>query len=326
MSALDLIYKDRMTFGLELPLDRDWSEDGQLRARAEGRPFGVPDISKPAEGVELAERLDFYAVWLRDVPVHDPHFGDAGQVFDPIPYLGFLAGRTQRIALGTAGIVLPLRDPILLSKMTASLHHLSGGRFILGIASGDRPVEYPLMDLDFETRGATLRDRVAQMRALWEGNELQGPQGPVTVRPYVPEGIPMVMAGMGQQSVQWIARNLDGWFTYPGPPDQAKRRLSIWRKSREDTGLPPAPVLTAMHLDLDPDPDAPARSIQFGARIGRHALIEHIRALQTAGVAHIAFNLRQSRREIEDVLTDLATNVLPEFTDTTNTTEMEMTS
>lgn len=239
MSALKLICKDRMSFGIELPLDRDWTEAGQRRARIEGRPFGVPDISAPAKGVELAESLGFDAVWLRDVPVHDPGFGDAGQVFDPFPYLGFLAGRTRRIALGTAGIVLPLRDPILLAKMTASLHHLSGGRFILGIASGDRPVEYPLMGLDYEARGATLRDRVAQMRNLWAGNALQGPQGPVTVRPYVPEGIPMVMAGMGQQSLQWIARTLDGWFTYPGPPDQAERRLSMWRQARNDAGLPP---------------------------------------------------------------------------------------
>lgn len=96
MSALNLIYKDRMTFGIELSLDRDWSEAGQRLARIEGRPFGVPDISNPAKGVELAENLGFDAVWLRDVPVHDPSFGDVGQVFDPFPYLGFLAGRYSR--------------------------------------------------------------------------------------------------------------------------------------------------------------------------------------------------------------------------------------
>ncbi|UOA33837.1 hypothetical protein DSM110093_03672 (plasmid) [Sulfitobacter sp. DSM 110093] len=49
MSALNLIYKYRMTFGIELPLDRDWSEAGQRRARIEGRPFGVPDISNPSK-------------------------------------------------------------------------------------------------------------------------------------------------------------------------------------------------------------------------------------------------------------------------------------
>ncbi|WP_373237810.1 hypothetical protein [Cohaesibacter celericrescens] len=43
MSALKLIYKDRMTFGSVLPLDRNWSDAGQRRARIAGRPFGVPD-------------------------------------------------------------------------------------------------------------------------------------------------------------------------------------------------------------------------------------------------------------------------------------------
>ncbi|SEK51268.1 LLM class flavin-dependent oxidoreductase [Pacificibacter marinus] len=161
-----------MTFGIELPLDRDWTEAVQRLARIEGRPFGVPDISNPAKGVELAESLGFDAVWLRDVPVHDPSFGDAAQIFDPFPYLGFLAGCTRRIALGTAGIVLPLRDPIMLAKMTASLHHLSEGRFILGIASGDRPVEYPLMGFDYEARGATLR--MPSHRAPLSGREMAG--------------------------------------------------------------------------------------------------------------------------------------------------------
>ena len=88
----------------------------------------------------------------------------------------------------------------------------------------------------------------------------------------------------------------------------------MWRQARTDAGLPPAPVLTAMHLDLDPDPDASFRPIQFGGRIGRNALTTHVRSLHAAGVAHIAFNLRQSQREIEDVLAELAEHVIPEFT------------
>ena len=88
----------------------------------------------------------------------------------------------------------------------------------------------------------------------------------------------------------------------------------MWRQARKDAGLPSAPVLTAMHLDLDPDPDAPFRPIQFGGCVGRNGLIAHVSALHAAGVAHIAFNLRQSQREIEDVLAELAKHVIPEFT------------
>lgn len=122
--------------------------------QAAGLPFGVPDLSRYLELVRQVDAAGFAALWMRDVPVFDPqHFGDAGSVYDPFVNLGFLAGVTQRVALGTAAVVLPLRHPLMVAKAAASADHLSGGRLILGVASGDRPVEYPLMGIDFETRG-----------------------------------------------------------------------------------------------------------------------------------------------------------------------------
>lgn len=166
MNALDRLSSDRMTFGVELPLDNDWSPAGQAATAIEGRAFGVPNIEPMVDRVVLAENLGFDAVWLRDVPVHDPEFGDAGQLYDPFPLLGYLAARTERVVLGTAAVVAPLRDPIHLAKMAASVRKLSDGRFVFGIASGDRPVEYPLMDRPFDARGETLRTTLAMMRHL----------------------------------------------------------------------------------------------------------------------------------------------------------------
>ena len=197
MNALDKL-ASRMTFGVELPLDNDWSAGGRQKAAADGRPFGVPDVSRMTGRVLLAESLGFEAAWVRDVPVHDPNFGDAGSVFDPFPLLGFLAGKTSRMILGTAAIVVPLRDPIHLAKMAASVHELSNHRFVMGVASGDRPVEYPLMNVDFESRGDRLRESLSTIRHLWRGGGLQGAKGKVTVRPFVGDGPPIVMAGMGQ--------------------------------------------------------------------------------------------------------------------------------
>ncbi|RML86519.1 Luciferase protein, partial [Pseudomonas syringae pv. maculicola] len=59
-----------------------------------------------------ADKAGFAALWLRDVPMLDPAFGDAGQIFDPFVYAGLLAGVTQRICIGTAGIVMTLRHPL----------------------------------------------------------------------------------------------------------------------------------------------------------------------------------------------------------------------
>ena len=237
MTALDRLVSQRMTFGVELPLDNDMSSAGQAHADEQSRPFGVPDIEPMLSRAARAERLGFDALWIRDVPVHDPEFGDAGQVYDPFPLLGFLASSTSRIMLGTAAIVVPLRHPIHTAKLAATVHKLSDERFIFGIASGDRPVEYPLMDLPFEERGETLRQSLTTIRHLWKGGTLDGPRRPVTVRPFVDAGPPIVMAGMGQQSPQWLAANVDGWFGLPhqgGPPDKLefRRTWSSWWTDR----------------------------------------------------------------------------------------------
>ncbi|WP_200844875.1 MULTISPECIES: LLM class flavin-dependent oxidoreductase [unclassified Novosphingobium] len=87
---------------------------------------GYPDSPFPTmrDHAAMARRADeagFAALWMHDVPFYDPSFGDTGQVFDPFVYLGFLAAHTQRITLGTAGIVLPLRDPLIVAKQAASV-------------------------------------------------------------------------------------------------------------------------------------------------------------------------------------------------------------
>ena len=70
------------------------------------------------------------------MPLRDPSFGDIGQVYDPWVYLGWIAAQTRTIALATGSIILPLRHPLHTAKASASIDQLSGGRFVLGVASG----------------------------------------------------------------------------------------------------------------------------------------------------------------------------------------------
>ena len=135
----------------------------------EAYPHGpVPAMTRHLERVGLAESLGFSAIWLRDVPFNVPSFGDAGQLYDPFVYLGLLAGQTQRIALGVASIVLPLRHPAHVAKAAASADVLSGGRLILGVASGDRPEEYPALNLPFADRGERFRDSFDYIQHLFK--------------------------------------------------------------------------------------------------------------------------------------------------------------
>ncbi|MCY9783907.1 TIGR03571 family LLM class oxidoreductase [Nocardiopsis sp. EMB25] len=306
----------RTTLGLELPLDNDWSPAGELARRASGRLGGEPDMASHAERARLADRWGFSALWLRDVPVYSPDFGDAGQVFDPFPYLGYLAAATDRVALGTAAIALPLRAPAQVAKMAATVDRLSGGRLILGVASGDRPVEFPLFGVEHGDRARILREGVHTLRSLWEGHEIVEGSG-LRVLP-VPggAGIPLVLAGRGGQSMEWIAEHMGGHFTYHRAPDAMLPVASSWHGAvREVHGEPSAfrPLLTTMLVDLLDDPRAPVAPIRFGARLGRDALLAYLAGLRESGVNHVAINLRPSRRPVEEVIEELGTHVLPEF-------------
>ena len=116
--------RSRLTLGIALPL-------------AAGSPeHPAVDIPRQVELIRQAEEGGFAAAWLRDIPLRVEDFGDVGQVWDPFPYLGYLAASTSTIALGTAAVVLPVRHPLHMAKQAASIDHLTGGRFLFGIATG----------------------------------------------------------------------------------------------------------------------------------------------------------------------------------------------
>ncbi|CAN7281409.1 TIGR03571 family LLM class oxidoreductase [Bosea sp. LjRoot9] len=317
ISALDLIRTtDRLTLGIELPLDNDWSPDGEARRILDGRPRGVPGLSAQSDLLRKIDSLGFAALWVRDVPVFDAvNMGDAGSVYDVFAFLGFLAGITRYVALGTAAVVLPIRHPLMTAKAAASIDALSGGRLILGVASGDRPIEYPLLGIDFDSRGQAFRDAVGYLRAAWQdgGLPVDGQRLPsldLLPRP-AQASIPLIVAGRAQQDEEWLAATMDGRFVYPGSVDRLIAQASDWTNATG--GM--RPFISAFHLDLLDDPDAPAQPIRFGARIGRKALITHFRALGCGGVDHIAINLRQSARPLGEVIEELASEVIPALAD-----------
>lgn len=279
----------------------------------------VPTMARHLERVQLAEYLGFSAVWLRDVPFNVPSFGDAGQVFDPFVYLGLLAGQTERIALGVASIVLPLRHPAHVAKAAASADALSGGRLLLGIASGDRPEEYPAMGVPFAERGALFRESYEYIRRTAEDapafdNRFGGPGGGVDMLPKPAAGrLPLLITGESQQDREWIARNGDGWMLYPRDANRQSRLIRDWRARFLAEGGCDRPVMEPLYVDLAEDPDAPPRPIHLGFRLGACHLRAYLQSRQDIGVNHVALNLRFNQADIEVTLKRLADDILPDF-------------
>ncbi len=116
--------------------------------------------------VELAEELGFDSVWATEHIIVGPEAVDPyGRVYDPLVTLGWIAGWTERIGLGTSIVLVPLL--MHLAKQVATLQELSGGRFTLGVGMGWHKDEFDFMGVEFKGRGRRADEAIRLMRALW---------------------------------------------------------------------------------------------------------------------------------------------------------------
>ncbi|MGF6876896.1 LLM class oxidoreductase [Paraburkholderia sp. MM5477-R1] len=305
-----LFLREKLTVGLILPLETH-----------PNRP--APTMRDHVTMAQKADSLGFAALWMRDVPFYDPDYGDVGQVFDPIPYIAYLAAFTRKIALGTAGIVLPMREPLILAKQIASLDQLSGGRMVLGLSSGDRPAEYPLFGIDFETRGERFRDAFDVFTRVlhddfprFSSPRFGSSRGTHDLVPKPPfGGTPTVAIGRAQQSLAWIAENMDGFIGSSPVPEQLPSFAKQWRAQVEQTCGPEEfkPLGIGGFLDLVEDQNEPLIRTRGGFRAGSKGLANFLHDAQTAGVNHIALNPKVSRRPYAELMDELASEVLPHF-------------
>lgn len=168
--------------------------------------------------VQEAERLGFDSVWVAEA------WGT-----DAVSVLGWLAGRTERIKLGSAIMQIPGRTPANTAMTAATLDLLSGGRFLLGLGtSGPQVVEgwhgqpwgKPLgktREYLEIVRAALRRDVVAHegehYRIPWDGQGATGLGKPLKLmlRPLRAE-IPIYLAALGPKNVALAAEIADGWL------------------------------------------------------------------------------------------------------------------
>ncbi|MFD4837787.1 LLM class oxidoreductase [Achromobacter sp. NPDC058515] len=300
-----------LTVGIFLPL-RFYQGDMAVLA---GQADAVADI----------DRRGFAAVWVRDVPLFDPRFGDAGQVFDPFTYLAYLAARTQRVALATGSAIFSLRHPIDLAKASATIDQLSGGRLVLGVASGDRPAEFPAYGMQHEARGERFAQSVAMFRQLMQADHgaIESPLGRIAGPQFLPKpaagAVPLLVTGSCRQTLQWVGEHADGWLSYPDSahtsegPRRLAQKIRAWRDLIPDAGF--RPHATNEWLDLSADPDLPRTPMQGGfvLRTGRKGLLDLLGEWKEAGVNHAALGIQFSQRPVAEVIQELAEEVLPHF-------------
>lgn len=298
--------KDRLTFGIIAPFK------GYANS-------AFPDMQNHTELVQMADEGGISTLWVRDVPFYDPNFGDVGQVYDPISYLGYLSAITKNIALGSAGVISTLRNPALVAKEASSIDNLSNGRFILGMSSGDRQIEYPAFGYEYENRGERFRENWDIIKSLTSESFLKKDtvysgkfSGKLDLIPKLKGGLPMITIGRARQDMSWIAKQSDAWIWYSL---HAKRVKDVVGELRDlGDGQTWKPFGSSCFLELSTDKNAPAQLYNnVYLKAGRNSLIEYWKENEKAGLSHAIINLKPTTRDSREVMQELIKEVLPYF-------------
>jgi probable F420-dependent oxidoreductase len=199
--------------------------------------FGVGALADPAVlagRARLAEDLGYHSVFLADHVIvprtlrsRYPYSRDGSFPYDPdrdwldpMVALGFLAGRTTRIRIGTSITVLPMRHPIVTAKQVASADHLSGGRVIFGVGVGWMAEEFAMLGVPFGERGRRMDEYLALVKTLWTernpsfaGRYYQVSDCAITPRPAQRPHVPIWVGGDSPAALRRAARLGDGWHS-----------------------------------------------------------------------------------------------------------------
>lgn len=142
------------------------------------------------------------------VNVEEHHVAESGWLPAPLTLAAAILGRTERIAVSCAALLVPLHDPVRLAEEIAVLDLLGGGRFSFVAGIGYRPAEYAAMDKDWDTRGAAMDRALETMLRAWRGEpfEYNGHRIRVTPVPLSRPHPPFAIGGMSRAAARRAAR------------------------------------------------------------------------------------------------------------------------
>ncbi|MFO1538291.1 MAG: TIGR03619 family F420-dependent LLM class oxidoreductase [Actinomycetota bacterium] len=209
----------------------------------------------------LAEALGFESVWLPEhlvLPVDMAGSPYAGEAHPPLPagapvvdafgYLSYLAGRTERIRLGTHVYLLGLRHPFVAARAIQTLDQVSGGRAEIGIGAGWLESEWRAAGLDPRTRGARLDEVLAVCKRLWTEPVVEHHGEFVDFEPvcFEPKPVqrphpPVLVGGDSERALRRAAHHRDGWVGFTYTPETVVEPIARLRALLAEAGRVDAP-------------------------------------------------------------------------------------
>jgi alkanesulfonate monooxygenase SsuD/methylene tetrahydromethanopterin reductase-like flavin-dependent oxidoreductase (luciferase family) len=132
-------------------------------------PPGLDGAASAAAVVEQAracEQAGFDWVVLGERRHHEPGYHEV------LSTATWIAARTERIGIATAGIILPLYQPVPLAEFLAHVDVLSGGRLTPGFVLGYREEEFASVEVDRSERLGRFEENLSIVKGLWQDGEV----------------------------------------------------------------------------------------------------------------------------------------------------------
>jgi probable F420-dependent oxidoreductase len=130
-------------------------------------PAAAPDAM--LRWTQIAESLGYHFVMISDhiAMTSDVVARYPGPFYDPWVTLGWLAGQTRALELGTTVIIAPYRHPLETARLVANVDRVSNGRFLFGVGVGWAKQEFAALGVPFERRGSITDDYLRAMKTCW---------------------------------------------------------------------------------------------------------------------------------------------------------------
>jgi probable F420-dependent oxidoreductase len=194
-------------------------------------PGDLPKMADLLAYFKSTEDLGFGGLWVIDRLFHQT------PVLDGWTTLTWAAAATSRVRLGTAVLLMPLRNPALLARQAATVDAMSGGRVTLGVSLGGRENEHATVSATYPQRARRLEEGLEVMRKLFAGEnanfkgrfyELN--DATISPRPAQGGALPILLGTGSEQGIARVGRLADGWIAGGGgTPEQFG---ATWQKVR----------------------------------------------------------------------------------------------
>jgi len=274
----------------------------------------LPHYGRPIEPSRLiqlaarAEEMGLDSLWVTDhvVVPRDVALIYRDEMLDPLAVLPWLAGVTERIALGTSVIVLPYRSPLPVAKLLASVDVLSAGRLIVGVAVGWLEGEFAALGIPFRERGRRADEAIELFKTVWTqeypqidaaGAHLTGTK--VSPMPRQKPRPPILVGGASDGALRRAAKLGDGWHASSVPPAafraSALAVTNYWKEFKRDGD---ADLTLRIPLLIEgihrPAVDPALLGTRHVLRGSLASIARELRQYQTAGCTHVALEVSYS--------------------------------